>query len=468
MGSLIKKTLKFAGIIFITLFLTALLLKLFLPAEEAGSEAALEGLSQKLSAEEKPSEELPFKDLSSEVKVEKNPNETPNCLPNNIPENISLNIKDEINLPKTTRKLEVKGIIFADLFGQMGSPEFNSAPKDPKCLSIFLEHALAGPLRIGAGWIGVVPAAWYQQVKPLPVIGTVLGMNETETNYHSLTDENYYAALISAAKVKGLKVVHTEQLALGLGLSQDQIDAAAELKKNPQWWVEWFNQWEKWVVQRAARAEKYGVEMFVLYLYPEDLSDIYPQFNTRWKKIISEVRKVYSGKIAVNFYGAPGDSLTYIDDLDAVLITADGNLYRFLSEIEPDKKMKDPRNPTVSELIPLTKRAFVEGIRSRSSEKLSFYAVLVANSADGQNDPEDPERRGEVDFQEQAAYYEAFFQALADEPVIKGVFTERWDWWDQFKRTGYTNEAKYFDATTGASPRSKPAEEVNKKWYNIY
>jgi hypothetical protein len=72
------------------------------------------------------------------------------------------------------------------------------------------------------------------------------------------------------------------------------------------------------------------------------------------------------------------------------------------------------------------------------------------------------------DFQEQALYYEAFFKVASESPWIEGVFTERWDWFDQYSRTADTPEAIYFDATLEASPRSKPAEEVVKLWFEIY
>ena len=55
----------------------------------------------------------------------------------------------------------------------------------------------------------------------------------------------------------------------------------------------------------------------------------------------------------------------------------------------------------------------------------------------------------------------------SESPWIKGVFTERWDWFDQYRRSGDTGEAVYFDAALESSPRSKPTEEVVRLWIGI-
>lgn len=406
-----------------------ILIKNLTPQEQAGDDRPRQDSAQ-ASLPAKPECEIPFAEKTAR--------------------NITVSFQPKM-------KLEVKGVIFADLFGPLGGPGFDSAPKDPECLSKVLDHAMSAPLRAGAGWIGIVSAAWYRQVSPLPVIGTVPGLGGDETNYHSLTDETYYAALIGAAKQRGLKVVHTESLAMGLGLAPDQINALDVMKKDPKWWDEWFEQWKGWVVPRAARAEKYGVDMFVLYLFAEDTfrPDVYPDYDKRWGEIIREVRKVYSGKVAVNLINAD-ERLTFADELDALLLTVFDGLYTSRGTI------RDVKNPTMQELINLTED-FLFWPKKLFGEKLPIYYVLTVTSTDGQEFSEDPNARGKVDFGEQALYYEAFFRAIENETWIKGFFSERWDWFDQYKRPP---EGSYFDQTGGGSPRNKPAEEVIKIWFS--
>lgn len=367
---------------------------------------------------------------------------------------------DVLVTKESERTWDVNGVIFPDLFGELGGPEFNVAPGDPECLARVLDHAMSAPLRVGANWVGIVSAAFYTQVDPLPIF-------DAWGNDLSLTNETFFAALVGAAKQRDLKVMQTESLALGLDLSSDQIDAYPTMINDPTWWEEWFTQWENWLIPRAARAEKYGVDMFVLYLYPDVDSfqpDTYPQYGARWSEIITEVRNVYSGMVALNVINADERLSAIVDDLDALLITVFGGLYT------SSGRLKDVRNPTIQELVNITEDYL--DMAQNFAEKLHIYYVLTISSSDGQQASEDPEwllaREKGLDFQEQVLYYEAFFKALEDESWVSGVFTERWDWFDQYHRSGDTYEAKYFDATREASPRSKPAEIVVKLWYSIY
>lgn len=91
-------------------------------------------------------------------------------------------------------------------------------------------------------------------------------------------------------------------------------------------------------------------------------------------------------------------------------------------------------------------------------------------SADGQQGGEDPEwvlSHEGLDFREQVVYYEGVFKALEDEDWVNGFIPERWDYFDQYNRTGDTYEAHYYDSTRGASPRSKPAEKLIKLWFGL-
>ncbi|MDP6036922.1 MAG: hypothetical protein QGG64_00065, partial [Candidatus Latescibacteria bacterium] len=72
-----------------------------------------------------------------------------------------------------------------------------------------LNQAMEASVRVGAKWVGVVPSAWYAQISPLPVIAT--GPNDL-----GLTEESDYAAIVQAAKARGLMVIHEEQVSVGI------------------------------------------------------------------------------------------------------------------------------------------------------------------------------------------------------------------------------------------------------------
>lgn len=359
------------------------------------------------------------------------------------------------------RNFDVKGAIFVDVFGMNGGPEFNFAPKDPDCLAIVQDHALDAPLRIGADWTGFVSSAFYSQVSPMPIF-------IDWENDLSLSNETYFASLVDSAKQRGLKVMQTDSVTAGLGLSQEQMDSEKDMRMDPAWWDEWFNQWKKYVVPRAARAEKYDVDMYVVDLFADSTfnPDVYPEYGERWREIISEVREVYSGIVAISLINAD-ERFTFEDAVDAVLITLFPGLYTSSGNIV------DTTKPTLIELEEQTKISFSQA-EWKLAGKVSVYYIFLASSSDGQISGEPPPwgwgpiPPEKVDFQEQAMYYEAFFNMLEQQEWVSGVFTERWDWFDQFHRPGDFLEAYYFDETIGGSPRSKPAEDVVRLWFEIY
>ncbi len=352
-----------------------------------------------------------------------------------------------------TRELKIKGAIFGDVFGELGGTQFDIAPEDPGQRAQVLDHAMNGPLRVGANWVGVVPAAFYERVLPSPTF-------KDEGNFLSLTDDAFYADLVAAAKAKGLKVMHTEQSAPHWDLTSEEQSALETIWEDPDWSQEWFEQWKSWIVPRAARAEKNGVDMLVLYLFPDVDTFQAPNYVEGWRDIIAEVRTVYSGTVAFNVINADERLEPLIDDLDALVITVFSGLY-FAG-------LEDVRTPTMDEMVELTE-GFISAPEEQFGGRLPIHYVLVVSSSDGQQSSEDPEwitapEQG-VDFNEQVIYYEAFFTAIEDEDWINGVFSERWDWFDQYRRSGETYEAYYFDSTREASPRSKPAEEALRLWF---
>jgi len=350
------------------------------------------------------------------------------------------------------RKLQVKGINFYDVFGELGGPAFDVLPDDPDSMRAVLGRAMDGAVRANVEWIGIVPAAWYARINPLPEI-------RPDGNALSLTNESDYAAIVSAAKAKGLKVVHEEQVAAGiLPLRPGEIDSLEILMRSSAvWWDQWFTEYKNYLLPRADLAQKYGVDMFVLNQFADFTfrPTVYPRYGERWREIITAVRSRYSGRIALDLINP--DNLNFADALDALQITVFPGLYTTQSG-----RIKDVRNPTLDEIRTISED-FLSDDEFYVGGKLPVYYVFIAGSVEGQDLPELRLPPSERDFQEQVLYYEAFLQALEDESWIQGVFSERWDWFDEMDHPGL-----YFDAITGESPRSKPAEKAIKLWFGIY
>ncbi|MFQ5570889.1 MAG: hypothetical protein ACE5G0_14510 [Rhodothermales bacterium] len=347
------------------------------------------------------------------------------------------------------RQLDVKGIIFGDVFGELGGPRFDVTPEDPDSLAAVQSRAMDGAVRIGAGWSGIVAAAFYERINPLPVIRPF-------NNDLSLTSEADYAAIVGAAHAKGLKVFHEESVAPGFSLRPGELDSLEIMRTQPQWWDRWFTEWETYLLSRAELAEKYGVEMFSLMLGVEETFRpvAFPQYGERWRDIITQVRGRYSGKIAVTLFVDVGN-LNFLEALDVLVVdVALGGVI--------EGRVSDVKDPTLDELKGVIEEEF-NVIENVASGIVPVHYILIATSDDGQIFPEPPLPPSERDFQEQVRYFEAFFQALEDEPWIQGMFSERWAWFDEMDYPGI-----FFDLITGDSPRSKPAEEVIKLWFGIY
>lgn len=54
--------------------------------------------------------------------------------------------------------------------------------------------------------------------------------------------------------------------------------------------------------------------------------DVYPHYDKRWQEITAEIHKVFSGRVAINVINTD-ERLTFVDDLDVLLITFLGGLY---------------------------------------------------------------------------------------------------------------------------------------------
>jgi hypothetical protein len=350
------------------------------------------------------------------------------------------------------RELQVKGIYFNDLFGEFGGPAFDMLPDDPDSQRAVLGRAMEVAVRVNAKWIGIVPSAWFARINPLPKISPA-------NNNTSLTSESDYAAIVAAAKARGLKVIHQEQLNLGeLPLRPGEFDSLEILKNSSvAWWDQWFIEWKNYILPRADWAQRYGVDALEIFQFADVFAfqpAVYPQYGERWREIIAAVRARYSGLVVLNVIHP--DQLNFADALDALSITVFPGLYTSSGRIQ------DVRNPTPAELRAITE-SFFDAHESVVGNKVPVHYWFNATSSDGQAYNFNYVPPSEVDRQEQVIYYEAFLQALADETWVTGFSSWYWSWFKEFDLPGL-----HFDEFTTTSVRGKPAEQVVKLWYGFY
>ncbi|MFQ5380613.1 MAG: hypothetical protein ACE5EF_03175 [Dehalococcoidia bacterium] len=349
--------------------------------------------------------------------------------------------------------LELRGAIFGDVFGRLGAAEFDLNPDSPECRDRVLHAAMDGPARAGLDAVVFVPASFYSTVRPQAAF--------TVWRDLSLEDDQFYAALVRAAHDAGLITVQIEQDAPPPDFTPAQHAELEAAKQDGAWRVAWFAAYREWMAARAARADAYGIDVFVPYLLVDFtfLPDVYPDYERRWSEILQDIRRVFSGRIGMSF-SVLAEPVSFSDDFDVVLLSLDGGQYTF------SPLMADATDPTHEEIRAITHELLDVNLRGADPSK-PIWVIFQVGSVDGQGGVEDPDIRETqaIDFQEQALYYEAILESLREDPRVAGVLTERWDWFDQFDRGGGSLEARFFDQTRESSPRSKPAEQVLGLWF---
>jgi hypothetical protein len=348
----------------------------------------------------------------------------------------------------------VKGINFVDLFGETGGEQFNIYPENPECFKKALDHAFSAPERAGVEWVGFVSGGFYSQVDP-PVI-------QDDDHFLSNSDERFYSGFVQEAHSRGLKVIETFQDGPSVWFTPEQYAELAEKQQTSEWWESWYDEWKVFLLKRMEMAESFGVDAVILLMYSEKTLDpeLVPDASDKWIDIIDSVREVYSGEVGLNFINLD-ERFNFSDYLDFVQITYFGGLYT-----SREGAIANQSSPTIEEIMTINDAMF-EGVESYEFD-LPIYVVLTIGSTDAQLVTEDPDNRSQVDFNEQVLYYEAFYTSLDKFDWVSGIFTERWDYWDEYRRFGDDFNTKYFDETHGASPRNKPAEDVVSLWNEIF
>lgn len=344
----------------------------------------------------------------------------------------------------------VQAVFFPDLFDNNGGLAFKLQRDDPSCQQTVFDHAFGGAVRAGAEWVGFSPAFVTDQVDPVPRFDPLANSDL------SLTDDAYYAELVGAAKDHGLRVMVVEQDG-GPSLNLDVNDwlNSWNLAKDPVWLEAWFDELRKWEIPRARRSEAVGVDLYVvdwsvtMTFHPDN------GYDRLWRKFIADIREVYFGDIGVAFDWNPDERFTFADAVDVIVIGLFAGAF-------PGQYV-DPENPTYAEAYRETALAIDRAEPFVGDAKVYYF--LGATSSNGQVGSEDvAEIAGfAADFQEQSLLYEAFFDVISERPWIEGALMGSFDWFDQYTRPP---EELYFDQTTGASPRSKPAEEVIRLWFD--
>ncbi|MFH1878418.1 MAG: hypothetical protein ABH883_06400, partial [Candidatus Omnitrophota bacterium] len=208
-------------------------------------------------------------------------------------------------------------------------------------------------------------------------------------------------------------------------------------------WEKWFMSYEKMIVGYAKLAEKMKIALLCI---GTELS-FTTQKDDKWRHIISEVRKVYSGKIV---YAANWDNFRNIkfwDELDYIGIDA---YFPLTYETSPGvEDLKKGWQKWIDEI----------NVLHGEIKKPVLFTEIGYPSA--QHAPYTPWKNGEcgnADPHIQAKCYKAFFETIWRQSWFAGVY---WWKWDTNTRAGGRHNRQF-------TPQNKPAQRIIERHYLDY
>ncbi len=198
-------------------------------------------------------------------------------------------------------------------------------------------------------------------------------------------------------------------------------------------WKNWFASYTKFQLHYAKIAEETHCEMFIAGCEMV-MSE---RRSKEWRKLISDIRKYYSGPVSYNTDKYQEDHVDWWDCVD--YISSSGYYPPGDMEQELDR---------IEEVVGKFNKPF-------------FFAECGCMSTSGASKaPNDWRVRGEVNLKEQADWYTSLFEACKKRSWVGGFCL--WDWsWKQYPLCKASTNGGY-------EIYGKPAQEVVKKYYDRF
>jgi Glycoside Hydrolase Family 113 len=200
---------------------------------------------------------------------------------------------------------------------------------------------------------------------------------------------------------------------------------------NPADREKWFNNYGKFIGRYAKLAAEIHIDLFCVGGEFVRMS----RYDPEWRKIIGDVREVYSGPVtyAANF----GDEFKTIRFWDALDVIGLQEYYPLPDDLSTAALVKK-----------------VEAVQKRFHKPVIFTEVGFPSVPGANRHPWQDGKSGNADSQLQAHCYRAIFQAFYDKPWFEGMY-----WW----KVGSNGVGGPGD--TSLTPWGKPAMQVVKKSY---
>jgi len=182
--------------------------------------------------------------------------------------------------------------------------------------------------------------------------------------------------------------------------------------ENDEDWDNFFRDYTEWIVTIASISERSGARLFCVGT--ELMNSL--KFENEWRKIISEIRRVYSGKLTYAANWDKYDKVSFWDDLDFIGIQA---YFPLADHANPSaEEIKKGWNRVYKELIP-----YADGL----NKQILFTEIGYDIS---ENAAKKPWRPGSVDYRRGDLLQQLCLRIALDEAKdykqLAGLFLWKW------------------------------------------
>lgn len=271
--------------------------------------------------------------------------------------------------------------------------------------------------------------------------------SSTEITYDyrtTITDKDIVFA-IQRAHDRGIKVCLKPVINCADGVWRALIDFPdADMMGNDKYWDQWFESYTAFMLHYAEIAEETGCEMLCIGCEMSGTE----RKEEHWRKLIAEIKKIYSGPIVYNTNHGREDQVKWFDALDYIGTSA---YYKVAKYPGDTKENMLAVWKTVGEDM--------KRLSQKHNKQIIFMEIGCRSALGCAMMPWDfTHTEFERSEEEQADFYDSCLTAFFYEDWFAGAFW--WDWSTEIYET--EEEAKrntYFDI------HMKKAELVLKEWY---
>jgi hypothetical protein len=255
-----------------------------------------------------------------------------------------------------------------------------------------------------------------------------------------------------------------------LGNTQDIAAWWNSQPHNTDWWEQWFDSYEQFILNYAKLAQISGSSSLILggkSLLPAISEGIFPDgsptdapdsINDRWEDLISNVREVYHGQLiwATNAHISMDPLPTFINEFDEIYISIDSPLTQGQDPTfeEISTNFTGVIDSLIYEIYRSTLKPVTLGFAYPSADGGSQGCYLVAGDCynDGLFNLEEVSSLP-VDLDEQTLIYNAIMPIIASREWITGITIR-----------GYDPTITLLDASSSIS--GKPALDIVNYWFS--